>query len=249
MLTGASRTDQTGATITGLQPKFPPMHIPKESLQTLMSHAGNFHLDDLPPGLRKLVNSGKVSQKLTELIKQICIISSCTSTIEPTDDIRPSLVNARICLTYRVLTLSKRSEAEEGMIQLNKDFEECIRVVALIYTNWALLLIPGYYVIHEQLACQLRNALSRTDLDLDWIGYEDLLLWTLFVGSAVCPGTKIRGWFVGSAARVAKKMSLQCWKEAKTVLTMFLYNAKICEKPWELIWMDATAIGVPELEE
>jgi hypothetical protein len=127
--------------------------------------------------------------------------------------------------------------------------QECIRVVALIYANWALLLVVGYYRIHERLASQLAKALGRTDLDSDWIGMEELLLWILYVGGAVCTGITERRWFVGWAFRIGRKLSLGSWNEARELLTTFFWNEKICERPCRQIWTETEEILVPELDE
>jgi hypothetical protein len=143
-------------------------------------------------------------------------------------------------MTYRTLAVEHRllSMAYNAVLQAatpDPAIQSCVRIATLIYTNTTLLNnIPTHHL--RRIIPALISALGKTELDVFWSPFADLLLWVLCMGAFVAETTEMEPWFVEWMAKTASFLLIAEWEEVGGLLREFFYLRKVHETAMERIW-------------
>lgn len=91
-------------------------------------------------------------------------------------------------------------------------------------------------LLHGALIQKLKSTLDMVDTT-NIAPSRALTLWILFLGGAVCAGTKDRVWFVARLVKTIMKLQqLLSWEDAKSSLVKFLWVDRIHEHSCKDLW-------------
>ncbi|KAE8350049.1 hypothetical protein BDV28DRAFT_151295 [Aspergillus coremiiformis] len=159
-------------------------------------------------------------QVLRRLILYFEVAQREPSIIMPTDN------DIFLVFEHQLLSLSYAAQLD--------DLQEPLRLSLLIYINlriWHLRTFPFMENMVEALRESLVPRLSYFQKTA-----PDLSFWVLFLGGMASQGYKCHPWFVIRLTEITRRLGLEDWATARSVLAGFFYTEQPAEKEADNLW-------------
>jgi hypothetical protein len=155
------------------------------------------------------------------------------------------------CLTLPLPALLSLSEAEASIgyrlsrLPSSTPMQNATRLAVYISSSAMFDLAFGINPLRIFMSVQLGQSLMKTDLQKDWKGHAEFLLWILFIGGSFARMTPMNALNVSFLKGLMMQMSevTQSWESTKAVLETFFWSEKGFSKVCEGLWREARGVG------